>query len=96
MLVLPITHGPPNDTSAGVEIPAKVKGRLGLDAARSWVVINEWNEFVWPGPDLRWVPGAGAASVAYGMPPPGLFATIRERFLAIVKSGAEKRVMRDE
>jgi hypothetical protein len=79
-----------------VEIPAKVKGQLGLDAARSWVVINEWNEFVWPGPDLRWVPGAGAASVAYGMPPPGLFATIRERFLAIVKSGAEKRVMRDE
>jgi mRNA-degrading endonuclease toxin of MazEF toxin-antitoxin module len=41
VLVLPITHGPPNDTSACVEIPAKVKGQLGLDAARSWVVIND-------------------------------------------------------
>lgn len=55
------------------------------------MVLSEWNEFVWPGPDLRRPPGADDASVAYGMPP-GLFATIRERFLALVNSGAAAQV----
>ena len=32
----------------------------------------------WPG--LRRLPGAAAASLTYGMVPPGLFVTIRERF----------------
>ena len=47
-----------------VEIPAPVKERLRLDADRSWVVLSEWNEFIWPGPDVRRAPGrrAGAAS----------------------------------
>ena len=34
--VLPITHSPPEDRSAGVEIPAETKKRLGLDAERSY------------------------------------------------------------
>jgi prevent-host-death family protein len=37
----------------GIELPGRVKRRLKLDDARSWVVLSEWNEFVWPGPDLR-------------------------------------------
>jgi len=84
VLVLPITHSPPGNPSLTVEIPLNVKARLRLDSARSWVVLSEWNDFVWPGPDLRRLPGANDASIAYGMLPPGLFATIRERFLAIV------------
>ena len=94
VLVLPITHTPPEHPALAVEIPAVVKKRLQLDEARSWVVLSEWNEFVWPGPDLRRLPGANDASVAYGMLPPALFVTIREKFLAIVNSGAARRVPR--
>ena len=56
VLVLPITHRPPERPSLAIEIPAKVKQRLRLDDAPSWVILTEWNEFVWPGPDLRRVP----------------------------------------
>ncbi len=94
VLVLPITHTPPNQASLAVEIPAKVKQRLQLDDARSWVVLSEWNEFIWPGPDLRRLPGADEASVAYGMLPPRLFASIRDRFLALVSSQAATQVRR--
>jgi hypothetical protein len=87
VLVLPVTHSPPEHPSLVVEIPATVKQRLRLDEARSWVVLTEWNEFVWPGPDLRRLPDADDASVAYGMLPPALFATIRDRFLALATSG---------
>jgi hypothetical protein len=34
----------------------------------------------WPG--LRRLPGAADAFLTYGMVPPGLFVTIRERFFA--------------
>lgn len=94
VLVLPITHSPPDHASLGVEIPAKVKERLRLDDARSWVVLSEWNEFVWPGPDLRRVPDADDSTVAYGMLPPGLFATVRDRFIALVNSRASAQVRR--
>jgi hypothetical protein len=46
VLVLPITHSQPDHASLAVEIPENVKKRLRLDAARSWVVLSEWNEFV--------------------------------------------------
>lgn len=60
VLVLPITHGaPPAD--AAIEIPAPVKRRLRLDARRSWIVVTEYNEFLWPGPDLRRAPAATTA-----------------------------------
>jgi hypothetical protein len=86
----------PENPNLAVEIPAKVKQRLQLDEARSWVLLTEWNEFIWPGPDLRRLPGADDASVAYGMLPPGLFATIRDRFLSLVKSRAATQVRRSE
>jgi hypothetical protein len=86
VLVLPITHTPPGRPSLAVEIPPKVKQRLQLDEARSWIVLSEWNEFIWPGPDLRRLPGADDSTVAYGMLPPSLFATIRDRFIALVNS----------
>nr|WP_246728785.1 MULTISPECIES: hypothetical protein [unclassified Methylosinus] len=94
VLVLPITHREPSDAAVAVEIPAKVKSRLGLDEARSWVVLSEWNEFVWPGPDLRRLPGADDLSVAYGMLPPKLFAIVRDRFLSIVAARAARSVPR--
>ena len=55
--VLPITHRPPQDGRAAVEIPRNVKHHLGLDDGRSWVVVSEGDQFVWPGYDLRKVHG---------------------------------------
>jgi hypothetical protein len=93
-LVLPITHTKPDNPSLAVELPTKVKNRLKLDEASSWVVLSEWNEFVWPGFDLRRRPGAPEGSVAYGMLPPSLFATIRDKFLGIVSAGQARQVPR--
>ena len=47
--VLPITHAPPADPADAIEIPAMTKARLGLDEARSWIVLTESNRFAWPG-----------------------------------------------
>lgn len=96
VLVLPITHGPPTDAALAIELPAGVKERLGLDALASWVVLSEWNEFIWPGPDLRRAPGSDESSVAYGILPPRLFAIIRDRFLALAVSRRAQRVTRTE
>ena len=49
--VAPITHAEPTD-GAAIEIPKAVKLRLGLDTARSWIITDELNRFVWPGYDL--------------------------------------------
>ena len=38
VLVLPVTHDAPHDPDTAVELPPRVKRRLGLDDARSWVV----------------------------------------------------------
>jgi hypothetical protein len=96
VLVLPVTHSPPARGTPAVEIPATIKKRLKLDAERSWIVLSEWNEFIWPGPDLRRGAGGDDASVAYGYLPPGFFATVRDRFLEAVESGRAEQVRRPE
>jgi hypothetical protein len=50
--VVPITHTPPRSTTLALELPTAVKQRLGLDDERSWIILDEVNRFVWPGPDL--------------------------------------------
>src|SRR5207245_5916426 len=46
--MLPVTHAPSTNRELVVEIPATTKRRLGLDDARSWVVLSEANRFLWP------------------------------------------------
>ena len=77
--VLPVTHTPPADPADALEIPQPTKQRLGLDSERSWVMLSEANDFIWPGPDLRPAVNGDPASVAYGMLPPGFMAVLRER-----------------
>lgn len=77
--VLPVTHSPPGDPADAIEIPPATKQRLRLDADRSWVVLSEANDFIWPGPDLRPAVSGDLSSVAYGMLPPGFMAALRER-----------------
>jgi len=95
VMVLPVTHTPPHDADDAVEIPRATKQRLGLDGDRSWIVITELNEFTWPGPDLRPVPG-GDGSIAYGVLPPRLFNEVREQFLARARQRGAVRVPRSE
>ena len=80
--VLPVTHTPPRDERLAVEIPTGTKVRLGLDEARSWIVLDEANRFQWPGPDLRPVPGNAMANVAYGLLPATLYDLVRTKWLA--------------
>lgn len=84
--VLPITHLPPDSVANALEIPGRVKSRLGLDADRSWVVLSEVNRFVWPGPDLRSVSRNTPDQFAYGDLPPRLFHEIKTRFIAVAKA----------
>ncbi len=84
--VLPVTHTPPTRDRSAIELPPRVQARLGLDEERSWVVVTEANSFMWPGPDLRPIPGRGVESIAYGYLSPSLFTAIRDAFVAEVRS----------
>jgi hypothetical protein len=93
---LPITHTVPPAGENGIEIPAAVKARLGLDGERSWVVVDEANVFAWPGPDLRFLAGKGPESAVYGFLPPGFFRVVRDRFLAADRTKKARLVARSE
>jgi hypothetical protein len=84
--VLPVTHTSPSHPTLAVEIPAETKRRLGLDTDRSWVVLTEANQFVWPRPDLRPSMPGEMGSVAYGTLPESLFNVIRRKFAATLRA----------
>jgi hypothetical protein len=86
--VLPITHSAPADPASAVEIPAPVKRHLGLDNDRSWIVVSEGNEFLWPGYDLRKRPDSDRYD--YGFLPPRFFNRVLKAFVAWYN--ANKRV----
>jgi hypothetical protein len=96
VLVVPVTHSPPQNLAAALELPPIVKKHLGLDSERSWVILSESNLFDWPGPDLRRVGDRDDSSVAYGFLPPRLFAEMQRRFLALEAAARSKRVPRTE
>lgn len=89
--VVPITHSPPRDPVDAVEIPAALKKHLGLDDARSWIMVTETNDFLWPGPDLRPVAGGGAGRFHYGTLPPRFFTHLRDK---IMEAHLRRRVTR--
>lgn len=92
--VVPITHLPPADPPLAVELPLAVKRHLGLDSARSWIMLHEGNRFAWPGYDLRPVPGS-QDRYDYGLLPPRLFAVLTERLKAIWTAGRGRATPRD-
>jgi hypothetical protein len=93
--VAPVTHSPPVPPDTAVEIPQATKQRLGLDAARSWIVVTEVNDFLWPGPDLRPLPRDGSR-FDYGLVPPGLFRQIRDGMTVQGAAGKFHSVPRTE
>jgi hypothetical protein len=91
--VLPVTHRPPDNPAAAVEIPHAVKRHLGLDDARSWVVVAEGDQFVWPGYDLRKTPSSDRYD--YGFLPPKLFRLILDAFRAWQRANKARLISRD-
>jgi hypothetical protein len=84
--VAPITHTPPSDRTVAIEIPPRVKQYLGLDSDRSWVRLDDFNEFAWPGYDLRPVPGK-PGRYDYGFLPPSFYRQIVTRTLELRREG---------
>jgi hypothetical protein len=91
VVLLPITHSPPDANTIGIEIPTKVKQALGLDDARSWVIVSEHNVDEWPNAGLSPIPGRPDV-FSYGFIPPGLFAQIKLRFLELARQGKGRAV----
>lgn len=82
VVILPITHSPPDNDTAGIEIPAKVGQALGMDDSRSWVIVSEYNVDEWPNGGLAPLPGRPGV-FSYGFIPPRLFAQVKEKFLEL-------------
>lgn len=93
--VAPITHRTPDATDTAVEIPVQAKRRLGLDDDASWIVTNELNTFVWPGPDLRPIGDSRPARFDYGFLPKRVFNTMIEQVRANARDGKASQIDRD-
>src|SRR5216683_4596817 len=85
VVLLPITHSPPDADTIGIEIPTKVKQAIGLDSVPSWVIVSEHNIDEWPNAGLSHVPGKPGV-FAYGFISPGLFARIKAKFLDLARN----------
>ena len=94
VLVLAITHSPPVESTDAVALPAAIKRRLRLDKEASWIVTTEANAFVWPGPDIRPIPGHDPPRVVYGRIPADLLQAVARSFLANRKRQRAKLVSR--
>jgi hypothetical protein len=92
--VAPVTHRPPKDMRTAYELPHAVKQNLGLDGERSWVILDEVNEFAWPGYDLRPIPRSGG-QYAYGFLPPRLFNSLMTKLGQVWQAGIGKATPRD-
>lgn len=82
VVVAPMTTVPPDQGAPAVEIPQRVRAHLGLDADRSWISVATLNRFVWPGPDLRPVPGSNPAHALYGFIPQKLLDAAKQSAMA--------------
>lgn len=91
--VAPITHTHPINPDVAIEIPAKVKNYLGLDSDRSWVILDDFNEFLWPGYDLRQI-SARDNKVEYGFLPPMFYKQIVSKILEL-RQKAKSVISRD-
>ena len=94
-IVLPITHSAPGPDTAAIEMPRTEAVRLGLDGERSWIVLDETNSFLWPGPDLGPVPGRKPRTVVYGMLSRPFFGRVLAAVQSLLRECRLKSVDRD-
>lgn len=69
VILAPITHSAPQQSTAAIEIPPQVKKHLGMDDKRSWIIADEVNSTSWDDPGI--VP-VSRSRWAYGFLPPRL------------------------
>ena len=86
-------HTAPEMLPSRSKIHLDVKKQLGLDRERSWVMLNELNRFIWPGPDIR--PILGGAPL-YDALPDWLFERVRQGVLDHNAAGKLKVTSRTE
>jgi hypothetical protein len=91
--VLRMTHTAPADPAAAVEVPRTIKRHLGLDDDRSWIVVAEGNEFLWPGYDLRKI--LDIDRYDYGFLPPRFFNQVLDAFVAWNRAGKHRLASRE-
>ncbi|MEH2482208.1 mRNA-degrading endonuclease toxin of MazEF toxin-antitoxin module [Nitrobacteraceae bacterium AZCC 2146] len=94
VIVAPITHTKPDD-GRGVELPMRVRQSLGLDDLPSWVIIDELNQFMWPGYHIHPIDNSLPAKFEFGFLPPKLFEEVRDKIANLDKE-KKKTVNRDE
>ena len=92
--VAPITHTPPAPDGEAIELPLRVKQALGLDDDRSWIILDEVNQFGWPGYDIHPVPGRKSI-FAYGFIPPRLYDSVIARILTLAAARRVTEISRD-
>ena len=80
-VVAPITTSAPREGAPVIEVPESVRRHLGLDADRCWISLSILNRFVWPGPDLRPIPGRSPASTVCGFVPRRLLDAVKARLM---------------
>lgn len=96
VLALAVTHTPPSDPDDAVPFPHDAKRRLGLDAAPAWIVTTEANAFIWPGPDVRPVPGRVPRTVLYGRIADALLRQVARSYLMNRQKQRSRLVSRTE
>jgi hypothetical protein len=94
VLAAAITRVRPARPTNAVELPDAAKRELGLDDEASWIVTTEANVFVWPGPDVRPIPGRRPPSVIYGRVPRSILSRAVRSYLANRKGQRAKLVVR--
>lgn len=77
VVVAPITTRAPDLGAPAIEIPARVRAHLGLSGDRCWISAATLNRFIWPGPDLRAVPGKHPPNSVYGIIPQILLDAVK-------------------
>jgi hypothetical protein len=92
VLLAAITHSPPQNPKAAIEIPPKVKRHLGLDEDRSWIILSELNSARWDDPGI--VP-VSRARWDYGFLPGKLAQMVVERVREFQQGGKLKITDRD-
>lgn len=85
--ISPITHTPPENPERAMEVAKATKKRLGLDTEPAWIISTEIHRFIWPGPDIRAVPGGRPA---YGLLP----AAMTHDLVQQIKDNARDRALR--
>jgi hypothetical protein len=94
VMVAPITHSAPEPEDIAVQLSPQVRSGLGLDANDQWVILDEVNQFIWPGFDLRALP-RDATRPDYGHLPPKLLDTLRARLIEAFDARDVRAVNRD-